>query len=82
MIKKRILLVLLISLFVLAIPVAAKTDKTVGEQIHLFIDTPETFPADTPFHIMHGWVLYPSEDGPIGLHVTCTPISVPLTIRL
>lgn len=66
-IKKRILLVLLLSLFVLAIPAAAKTDKTVGEQIHLFIDTPETFPADTPFHIMHGFPCYPSEDGPIGL---------------
>lgn len=65
--KKTILIVLLISLFVLAIPVAAETEEPVGERINVFLRTPKTFPADTPFHIRHGYWLWPPYDSANGL---------------
>lgn len=67
--KLRISMVILVVLLLLAAPTAtADRPQPVGEQINVFIGTPDTFPADTPFHIMHGWASDPPEARPYGLY--------------
>ena len=65
--KKKILIVLLISLFVLTIPVAAKTKEPVGERINILSEDPVEFPAGEPFHIRHSVLSWPPYDTPVGL---------------
>jgi hypothetical protein len=65
--KKKILIILLICLFVFAVPAVAKEKEPVGERINILSGTPTEFPADTPFHIWHGWFEWPPYEAPIGL---------------
>ena len=44
------------------LPAAATTNEPVGPPINILVGVPTTFPAATPFHIMHGWGLDPSTD--------------------
>ena len=58
--KKSIGILLVLILFVIATPVAANVRVLVGERVHLGVSggVPTTdFPADGPFHILHGWRL-------------------------
>lgn len=56
-------IIALVSLLVAAIAVptaSALRIPTVGDRINLFAP-PATFPADTPFHVNHGWVCEPED---------------------
>jgi hypothetical protein len=56
--KRKTLLVtilLVLALLAIAFPVAADSEKTVGEQIHLYGSN--VFEAGVPFHIRHGWYM-------------------------
>jgi hypothetical protein len=56
--RKPIVILIVLILFVIATPVAAKVKVLVGEQVHLGAPGGEPttdFPADTPFHILHGF---------------------------
>jgi hypothetical protein len=66
--KKKILIVLLIPFFVLAIPAAAKTKEPVGQWISLGPASPTEFDANTAFHIIGGVYLWLPDDVPIGLY--------------
>jgi hypothetical protein len=67
--KKQLVFVsvlLIIAILILAFPsVAFAYDELVGERI-LVYNGSTVFPAETPFHIFHGWV-QTSEDGAIGI---------------
>lgn len=60
--KKLVLVVLL--LFVIAMPVAAKGNDPVGFRINILAGTPTEADADSPFHIAHGFDFVPNEDKP------------------
>jgi hypothetical protein len=56
-------------LFLLGLsPVVASPPEPVGEQINVFFGTPTSFEADTPFHIVHGWLLSTEELRGAGLY--------------
>jgi hypothetical protein len=61
--KKTTVILLVLILFVIATPVAAKVKVLVGERVYLGVlggGSPTTeFSADEPFHILHGWRLAP-----------------------
>jgi hypothetical protein len=38
-----------------------------GTRINLFAGTSQTFPADQPFHVSHGWESLPSSDQSVGI---------------
>jgi hypothetical protein len=40
---------------------SAQGTPTVGDRLNLFAP-PATFPADTPFHVNHGWICDPASD--------------------
>jgi hypothetical protein len=65
--KKKILIVLLISLLVLAVPAVAKEKEPIGERINIIDEDPEVFPAGEPFHISHGVLQWPPYDTPVGI---------------
>jgi hypothetical protein len=51
-----------LALFVLllvASSAAATTKEEIGPRINVLLGTPTTFPANTPFHIEHGWGVPP-----------------------
>lgn len=67
--KKHSLLItvlLVVALLALTNSIAAAGNGPVGTRITLNPSPPPTFPAETPFHIYHGWV-QSSEDGAIGI---------------
>ena len=53
--KKRVLILVFIAVFLFTMPVSAKKSKTIGEGINIFTGDAFTFDADTPFHIAHGF---------------------------
>jgi hypothetical protein len=59
---KRLLLVALctVSPAVAAMPAAANQNERVGVRIDLLADTPTEIEAETPFHVAHGWWMFPS----------------------
>ena len=54
----RLLVVLLgaAALLALAVPAAADPQERIGDRINVFLGTPTSYPANTPFHVVHGWV--------------------------
>jgi hypothetical protein len=65
--KKTTLLVMVLVMLLLATPAFAGPKEPVGGQIELYCDEGERycqgtreFPAQTPFHISHGWLLLPT----------------------
>jgi hypothetical protein len=62
-------MLVLVAVLVLVVPTAvADRPQPIGEQIRLYgpPPPPETFTADTPFHIAHGWANDPTWGVPIG----------------
>jgi F5/8 type C domain len=57
----------LLGFLLFAAPASASPGEPVGQRINVYLGTPTTFPADTPFHIEHGWGLaatgHPEENG-------------------
>ena len=49
-----------LSILLLGSSAAATTKEEIGPRINVLLGTPTTFPANTPFHIRHGWS--PTED--------------------
>jgi hypothetical protein len=43
------------SVLLLGSPASATQGEAVGDRINLLLGTPTTYPANTPFHILHGW---------------------------
>jgi len=65
--KKATLLVMVLVMLLLATPAFAGPKEPVGDRILLACDQGERycqgtqeFPANTPFHIRHGWLLFPT----------------------
>ena len=61
-----VLTVLLLSVALVAAVPAVAAEAPVGDQINVFTGHPDTFPADTPFHIVHGWFFAPDETTAVG----------------
>ena len=53
--KRSVVILLVLILFVGVIPVAAANIVRVGDEINIFYQTPTEFPEGEPFHIDHGW---------------------------
>jgi peptide/nickel transport system substrate-binding protein len=57
-VKRYIVIVLAgAAVLVAGAPASAEPHERIGERINLLLGTPTTFPADQPFHIVHGWLL-------------------------
>jgi len=56
----RLLIVLLgmAALLAFAVPAAADSKERIGERINVLLGTPTSYPANTPFHVAHGWILF------------------------
>jgi hypothetical protein len=65
--KRKVLLLVVIVLLVMAVPVSAKPKTPVGDRINLWGGGPGTFPAGEPFHIKHGWLLILPDEAPVGI---------------
>jgi hypothetical protein len=66
-VKRKILLLVVIVLLVLAVPVSAKPKAPVGERIDIYNVPPPTFPAGEPFHLQHGWRISMPDNAPLTL---------------
>jgi F5/8 type C domain len=44
------------ALLVAGAPAAAGQHERIGQRINVLLGTPTTFPAEQPFHVVHGWV--------------------------
>jgi hypothetical protein len=66
--KRMLIFLLLISLFLAVAPVSAESKKTVGEKIDIMMGAPTEFAANTPFHIDQGWQAWSPDDTPIGIY--------------
>ena len=55
--KRLTTLLLVVSFFLISSTVAARGNDPVGNRIDLVAGTPTSFPADTPFHVIHGWLV-------------------------
>ena len=67
--QRRLFVMLVVAallITVLAPGTAVAAEEPVGDQIHLVAGEPTTFPADTPFHVIHGFTLFPDESPAIG----------------
>ena len=53
-------------LLIAVLPVAAKPNGPVGDQINVLGGFPDVYQAGEPFHVIHGHCLTPAEDGSIG----------------
>jgi hypothetical protein len=68
---KRFHLFALLALLLLVAPEAAApaaaANEPVGQRINVYLGSPTSFPANTPFHIQHGWAFgateHPEQDG-------------------
>ena len=65
---KKMIILLVIALLLVAVPVAAKTKDTVGEQFDISEGFPTEYAAETPFHIRNGWGAWSPDDAPIGIY--------------
>ena len=54
--KKTVTILLILSLLAMAAPATAAKKEPIGDRINVLIGSPTTFPAGSPFHILHGWV--------------------------
>ena len=45
-----------VTLLLITSPLLAAQPAPVGERINVLFHNPEEYPADTPFHILHGWL--------------------------
>ena len=65
--KSKLLLVLIACMLLvgMAVPASAAHEPT-GEWINLLAGDPDTYPADEPFFIEHGFFGVPSQDVPVG----------------
>ena len=54
--KKTVVILLVLILFVGVTPVAAAQNVRVGDEINIFYQTPTIFQEGEPFHIEHGWL--------------------------
>ena len=55
-------LLMLLVTAVMALPAAAKPKEPVGTQLNILSTATTTFPANTPFHIRHGWAKNPTTE--------------------
>jgi hypothetical protein len=67
--KKLVLALLIVAMALpLAAPAGAEAPAPVGPRINIYLGgSPQTFPANEPFHIRHGWQPDPTDGYPIGL---------------
>ena len=63
--SKLLILVACMLLVGMAAPAMA-AQEPVGERFNLFAGEPDTYPADEPFFVIHGWGVIPSVDNPPG----------------
>ena len=49
--------------YMVFIPIVSQQQK-VGDRLFIYDSGSQTFPADTPFHIVHGWRMDPAEEEP------------------
>lgn len=64
--KKRLLTLALVCLaLTLAGTASAAKPEPVGDRLSIFDSGSQEWPAGTPFHIMHGWQIDPSDGYPI-----------------
>jgi hypothetical protein len=67
--KKITITILVLVMLVLATPAsAAREIPSVGDRINIFNSGSQEFPANTPFHIRHGWTIDFSESQAIGAY--------------
>ena len=82
--KKRALLLGLI--LALAIVVPASATLRVGDRIFILFNLPDPFPANTPFHVEHGFgQINPKDDGPVSGYLFTLDVDgaeVPRPIRV
>ena len=66
---RRILILVLTIILVLGfVGPATAAEDPVGDQLNVLFGTPAAFPADTPFHVIHGWgPLVPNEINALGV---------------
>jgi hypothetical protein len=50
-------------LYMVYMPIVSQLQR-VGEHLFIYYSGAQTFPADTPFHIVHGWRMDPVEEEP------------------
>jgi hypothetical protein len=65
--KKAVVILLVLILFVGITPAAAAQKVRIGEEINVLAQTPTEFPAGEPFHIDHGWLWRLGVDPTIGI---------------
>jgi hypothetical protein len=67
--KKITISIIVLVMLVLAVPASAARElPAVGERINIFYSGSQEFPANTPFHVRHGWVVNFSESPAIGVY--------------
>jgi hypothetical protein len=62
--KKSGLIILGVAVLVTTAPAAAKVKERTGDRIGLFSGAPLDFPANTAFHIAHGWGVAGEREAP------------------
>lgn len=60
--KKLVLVLILVLVLVVVLPVSAARPVPVGDRINVLAGTPLDYPADTAFHIKHGWMFGPGDE--------------------
>jgi len=60
--KKLVLVLILVLVLVVVLPVSAARPVPVGDPINVLVGTPLDYPADTAFHIKHGWMFGPGDE--------------------
>src|SRR5438105_3530186 len=84
---KKLYALMLFALLLVAAPASAAPGQLVGQRINVYLGTPTTFPANTPFHINHGWglgaTMHPVANGIFGftLDVDGAPRDADLVFR-
>jgi hypothetical protein len=63
--KLSLILVTMLLLLAFVVPAAAAGPRVkIGDRISIFDGYPTSYPANTPFHIAHGWGFDPPNDVP------------------
>lgn len=84
--KKKILILGLIAVLLMAVPASAKSKEPVGVQINLLTGSPTSVPAGDAFHLSHGWSVLIPDEGPVGaynfrLEVDGVPVEADFALR-